>query len=172
MQQYDGTVVVVSHNRYFLDSFINKVLVVKDGGITLHQGNVAEYLERRAEEQEERQALRESAQEKIEDKADNNGVSRKEQRQIEARKRQQRSRKLGPWAKKLAESEEQVEKLENLKEKLEEKMADPELYTDEDAWSSTSRQYEDCNRQLQRWYERWEEAQAKIDQLDAELEES
>ena len=44
MAQYDGTIVVVSHNRYFLDSFVNKVLEVKDGQITIYEGNVEEYL--------------------------------------------------------------------------------------------------------------------------------
>ena len=35
MAQYDGTIVVVSHNRYFLDSFVNKVLEVRDGRLVL-----------------------------------------------------------------------------------------------------------------------------------------
>ncbi len=170
MQQYDGTVVVVSHNRYFLDSFINKVLVVKDGGVILHQGNVAEYLDRQAREREDQQAAQNGAVQKASGGEENDGISRKEQRKLEAQRRQERSRRLGPWSKKLSEAETQVERLEKLQEKLEEKMADPDLYKDEDAWSATSREYEDCKRRLQRWYERWEEAQTKIDELDAALE--
>ncbi|MBM9604742.1 ABC-F family ATP-binding cassette domain-containing protein [Desulfopila inferna] len=172
MQQYDGTVVVVSHNRYFLDSFINKVIVVKDGGVILHQGNVAEYLDRQARERGEQQAAQNGAAQKTSGGEENDGISRKEQRKLEAQKRQERSRRLGPWSKKLSEAETQVERLEKLQEKLEEKMADPDLYKNEDAWSATSREYEDCKRRLQRWYERWEEAQTKIDELDAALEES
>ena len=44
MAQYDGTIIVVSHNRYFLEGFVNKVLEVKDGNITLYEGGVTEYL--------------------------------------------------------------------------------------------------------------------------------
>ncbi len=39
MAQYDGTVVVVSHNRYFLDSFVNRVLEVKNGKISVYEGS-------------------------------------------------------------------------------------------------------------------------------------
>ena len=169
MRQYDGTVIVVSHNRYFLDSFINKVLVVKDGGAVLHEGNVEEYLARIAEEMQEKSCPVESKNSEESATVDGNGLSRKEQRKLEAEKRQERSRKVGQWSKKLKEAEQQVEKYEILKERLEEKMADPKLYQDEAAWSKTSKDYEDCKRRLDRWYERWEEAQEKIDQIDAEL---
>ena len=56
MAQYDGTIVVVSHNRYFVDSFVNKVMEVKDGRITLYEGDITEYLLKQAELAEERQA--------------------------------------------------------------------------------------------------------------------
>ena len=48
-------------------------------------------------------------------------------------------------------------------------MADPDLYKNEQAWSRTSREYDECKRRLERWYDRWETAQAKIDEIDAEL---
>ena len=169
MRQYDGTVVVVSHNRYFLDSFINKVLVVKDGGAVIHEGTVEEYLERLAAEEQFESRQQEVRETGVSATEEGNGLSRKEQRRIEAEKRRERSRKVGQWSKKLTEAEEQVEKLESLKERLEEKMADPGLYQDEEAWASTSREYDDCKRRLERWYERWEEAQAKIDEIDAAL---
>ncbi len=176
MQQYDGTIVVVSHNRYFLDSFINKVLVVKNGCVTLHEGSVAEYLDwlsrQAAEAENENVQLEQNSRENSANGTNGGATSRKEQRKREAQMRQERSRRLGPWTKKLAESEEQVEKYELLKEQLEEKMADPDLYKDEEAWAHTSKEYEDCKRRLERWYERWEEAQEKIDAIDLELQQN
>ena len=170
MRQYDGTVVVVSHNRYFLDSFINKVLVVKDGGAIVHEGNVADYLERLAAEAEARANEQGEHVDPVQlQQNGGEGLSKKELRRLEAEKRQERSRKIGPWARKLSEAEEHVEKFEGLKEQLEVKMADPALYQDEEAWAATSKEYDDCRRRLERWYERWEEAQEKIDQVDAEL---
>lgn len=173
MAQYDGTIVVVSHNRYFLDSFVNKVLEVKDGKIIMYEGTVAEYLEK----MEEQEALllakekKEKATAPAAAKAGNNGssVSRKERKQKEAMLRQQRSKKAGPWMKKLAEAEQQVESLEKEKERLEQEMAAPQLYADETRWAEVNKQYESCKRRLDRWYGKWEEAQEKIDAVDAEL---
>lgn len=172
MQQYDGTVVVVSHNRYFLDSFINKVLVVGKGSAVLHEGNVAEYLAR-LETIKEKDSENPPAEEiPVLLSGEANTLSRKEQRKVEALRRKERSKRIGSWAKKLEEAEKEVEGYEQLKESLEQKMADPDLYKDEEAWSSTSKEYEDCQRRLERWYERWEEAQNIIDRIDAELAEN
>ncbi len=168
MAQYDGTIVVVSHNRYFLDSFANKVLEVKEGRITLFEGNVAEYLQRQEtlrEQEKEGEANDGGKSTTVPDGQD----SRKERKRLEALMRQERSRRLGPWLKQLADAEKQIEILEEQKEDLEALMADPELYKDENSWAKTSKEYEDCKRYLERWYAKWESAQEKIDAVDAEL---
>ena len=87
----------------------------------------------------------------------------------EALLRQERSRRAGPWLQKVKEAEEQVEKLEAEKDELEAQMADPEMYRDEKAWTATSRAYEECKRRLERWYERWETAQGKVEEIDRDL---
>jgi ATP-binding cassette subfamily F protein 3 len=171
MAQYDGTIIVVSHNRYFLDGFVNKVLEVRDGRLTIYEGTIAEYLlkqeELRAEAQERQrgQAAVTETNGKIAESAD----SRKEKKRQEAERRQERSRRAGPWLKQLAEAEEKVEFFERQKEELEAQMADPALYADENGWAKAGKEYADCQRRLERWYEKWETAQQKIDQIDADL---
>ena len=171
MAQYDGTIIVVSHNRYFLDTFVTKVLEVKDGHVAIYEGNITEYLRKVqliADEQGagEPEDAAEASQRSPDDVPREN---RKDKRKQEAEKRQERSRRLGPWSKKLTEAENEIEKLERKKEEMERQLADPDLYKDEHAWSRTSKDYEDCKRHLERWYERWETAQAKIDEIDAQL---
>ena len=53
MAQYEGTIIVVSHNRFFVNSFVNKVLEIRGGKATIHEGNIDDYLEwrRKAEGQ-------------------------------------------------------------------------------------------------------------------------
>jgi len=170
MAQYDGTIVVVSHNRYFVDSFVNRVIEVKDGRITLHEGNVAEYLVKQAEMGEEREASIAAAARGETAAVDGDiSSSRRERKKQEALLRQERSRRAGPWLQKVKEAEEQVEKLEAEKDELEAQMADPEMYRDEKAWTATSRAYEECKRRLERWYERWETAQGKVEEIDRNL---
>ena len=171
MAQYDGTIIVVSHNRYFLDTFVTKVLEVKDGHVALYEGNITEYLRKVQLIAEEQGAgvpedTAEASQRTSDDVPREN---RKDKRKQEAEKRQERSRRLGPWSKKLTEAENEIEKLERKKEEMEQQLADPDLYKDEQAWSRTSKDYEDCKRHLERWYERWETAQSKIDEIDAQL---
>jgi len=173
MAQYDGTIVVVSHNRYFLEGFVNKVLEVKDGHITLYEGSVAEYQAKQEllrEQEKEQTAEVKQAGDAAAGKASDSPDSRKEQKRLEAQQRQERSRRAGPWLKQLTEAEKKVEFYEQQKEDLEALMADPELYSDERGWQKTSKEYEDCKRRLARWYESWETAQEKIDRIDAELQ--
>ena len=55
IESFSGTVIFVSHDRYFLDRLATKVLEVKDGGVVIYPGNFAEYV-RDKEEQEGRAA--------------------------------------------------------------------------------------------------------------------
>ena len=171
MAQYDGTIVVVSHNRYFLDSFVNKVLEVKDGRITLYEGNVAEYLVKQEALREEAERQNEKRGNSVKSSATtaDSQENRKDRKRQEAQLRQERSRLAGPWLKQLAEAEQQIETCEVRKEDLEALMADPELYKNEANWSATSKEYEDCKRRLERWYSKWETAQEKIDEIDGQL---
>jgi len=172
MAQYDGTIVVVSHNRYFLEGFVNKVLEVKEGNITLYEGNVNEYLAKQEllREQEKEQALKgNQSEQKTTKKSSESPDSRKEKKRLEAQLRQERSRRAGPWLNKLTAAEKKVEFFEKQKEDLETLMAGPDLYSDESGWAKTSKEYEDCKRHLDRWYDKWETAQEKIDEIDAEL---
>jgi len=174
MKQYDGTIIVVSHNRYFVDSFVNKVLEVKNAIITMYEGNVAEYLKKLAEMEEQEKGSgknsgRIQADENHTDSYTVKKESRKEQRKQEALRRQERSRRIGPLKKQLTDAEEKVESLETQKEKLEQLMADSELYKDKQAWAKTSKDYDDCKRRLERWYKRWETAQTRIDEISVEL---
>ncbi len=172
MAQYDGTIVVVSHNRYFVDSFVNRVLEVKQGRVTLHEGSVADYL-RKMELLAEKERAREQIvveAEQVGEKAEQDGrQSRKERKRQEAELRQQRAKLAGPWLKQAQEAESHIETLEVEKEDLEALMADPELYSDEKAWTEASRKYEDCKRRLDRWYERWEKAQEEIEKIETKL---
>ena len=168
MRQYDGTIVVVSHNRYFLDCFVNKVLEIRNGKAALFDGTITEYLLRQ-ESLEKSTGLRGAPDTGSEPNADIHLDSKKDKRRREAHKRQKRRELAGPWLKHLSEAEQKVEELELLKDELEAELADPELYQDQIAWGKVNRNYNDCTRRLERWMGRWEEAQAKIDRIDEEL---
>ena len=167
MVQYEGTIIVVSHNRFFVNSFVNKVLEIRDGRATLFLGNVDDYLAAR-KRLEETSVAQKQPEKGVEKRLDGDSGDRKAQRRERAQLRQQLSSQLKPWKKKVAEAETQIEILEVRKEELETLMADSDLYADQQLWSKTSKEYSELQRRLERQYEKWEQAQGKIEEIEAQ----
>ncbi len=49
LKNYQGTILVVSHDRYFLDRIVNRIFDMQDGSLTDYKGNYSVFLEKRAE---------------------------------------------------------------------------------------------------------------------------
>ncbi|HHP7246246.1 MAG TPA: ABC-F family ATP-binding cassette domain-containing protein [Elainellaceae cyanobacterium] len=52
IQHYEGTVIVVSHDRYFISKVANKIVEIRDGELRLYRGDYHYYLDKLAEEEE------------------------------------------------------------------------------------------------------------------------
>ena len=176
--QYDGSIIVVSHNRFFLDQFVNKVLEIKDGSATLFEGNISYYLEKareRAEAEKNDDGQAAKAVEKTDEPEKNAPPTQtrgKKARQAMAKVRQEKNRKIGPLKKTMVKLEEEIEKLESRKEELEKTLADPELYKDQELFADQSIQYGKIEKKLNRTYQKWETTQGEIDKIEASFENS
>jgi len=171
MAQYDGTIIIVSHNRHFVNSFINKVLEVKKGRAVLYEGNIEDYLYK-LKNLEAAVPIKQK-----EEAADVEGCEEipvkqrgKTARQEQAKIRQEKSRKLKPLKIEVEHAENEIDTLETRKQELEQQMADPQLYQNQDKFAEYSREYGSIERKLERLYPRWEEIQARIETLEAEFE--
>jgi ATP-binding cassette subfamily F protein 3 len=167
MAQYEGTIIVVSHNRFFVNSFVNKVLEIRDGRATMFLGNVDDYLAARKQQEEISVEQKQRSAARKQSETDNS--DRKSQRRERAQKRQQLSSQLKPWKKQAAEAEKQIEPLEQRQGELEAIMADPDLYADQQRWSATSKEYNEVKHRLERQYEKWEQAQEKVEEIEAQV---
>jgi ATP-binding cassette subfamily F protein 3 len=167
MAQYDGTIIIVSHNRHFVNRFINKVLEIKNGCGTLYEGDIEDYMFKLKSLQHGPETNRDEYPKNAEIEAEIPAKQRgKEARQEQAKIRQKKSRKLNPLKKKVGQTEEEIEKLETRKKELELLMADPHLYQDQDKFTESSKEYNSLERKLERLYQRWEEVQAQIETLE------
>ncbi len=171
MLQYDGSIIVISHNRYFTNHFVNKVLEIKDGCATLYDGNIDDYLDKIARDRQAEIDAEATETQKDESRPPANGARPKGKaaRQEQARIRQEKNKLIGPYKKIVIQSEAEIEKLEEKKKAMEKKMADPELYRNGDAFSQCSKEYNSLQRKLERTYSRWEKAQEKIEAMEAEF---
>ena len=57
--EYSGTFLLISHDRYFIDSLVNRTWYVEGGGVETFIGNYSEFLERKARESDNEQVFTE-----------------------------------------------------------------------------------------------------------------
>jgi len=169
MAQYDGAIIIVSHNRFFVNRFVNKVLEIKTRRASLFEGNIDDYLAKSREmtATEAGRAAKRSRETERPPETDRPDKTRgKEARREQAKLRQERGARLGPYLKAVEESEKEIERLEKLKTDLERRLADPGLYKNEAAFAECSREYGVVTRRLDRCYFKWEEAQSVIEEME------
>jgi ATP-binding cassette subfamily F protein 3 len=83
---YDGTVIVISHDRYFISKIANRIIEIRDGELYSYSGSYAYYLEKK--EEEKNQAL---AKKRAEEEAKR--LAEKRAKQKEKEKERDRSKK-------------------------------------------------------------------------------
>ncbi|NGP78043.1 ABC-F family ATP-binding cassette domain-containing protein [Balneolaceae bacterium YR4-1] len=168
LDQYEGTFMIVSHDRDFLDPIVNKVLEVQPDYIRTYLGNVSYYLQKKKEEEEDLKVESTGGNES----PDKGGkeLSRKEERRIEAEIRQAKYQKVKPLSKKLEKTESRIEKLEQRKKEIEDKMADSGFYDNSERVKETTMEYEKLKAELVEVYSEWEELAMKISEIEEEFE--
>ena len=80
--EYDGAVLVVSHDRYFISRVANKIVEIRDGELVLYRGDYAYYQQKKAEEADALAAARQAAEQEAKRKANRD----KQKAKTEARK--------------------------------------------------------------------------------------
>jgi ATP-binding cassette subfamily F protein 3 len=165
LQQYEGTLMIVSHDRDFLDPIVNKTLEVQHRRIKTWLGNVTYYLDKKAEEDTQKQVSADNKNRKEAQSTSN--LSRKEQRRLEAEKRNALSKKIKPLKNRSEEIEKEIEKLEEKKEKIEIVMANPEFYDDAEKVKKTSIEYDNLKSDLADYLHKWEEVADRIEFIES-----
>ena len=169
LKEFDGTYLIVSHDRAFLDPIVNKVLEFSHGGVRTFLGNVSDYLQKKKEGKDKREEISKKREEKNGDRKGNSDdeprVSEKERKRHEAEKRQEHSKKLQPLKKKLQSLEQSIEKLELRKREVELTMADPNLYKDGDEAKKISQEYKTLQSKLQSAYFDWGKVTEEIERV-------
>ncbi|MBN2645865.1 MAG: ABC-F family ATP-binding cassette domain-containing protein [Desulfuromonadaceae bacterium] len=165
LKSYSGTLVFVSHDRYFVDALATRVVEVKDGKASSWPGNYTDFLRAK-------QALGEDghAQQRVETSAlltqnEEKGADKENRKQEHARRRegQKQQRKL---EKTLQELELRIEELEQRRQQVEKELAAPQLYSDTLAFNSKSAEYNGLGELLDECYAQWEVLQEQLAVLE------
>jgi ATP-binding cassette subfamily F protein 3 len=145
LQEFDGTALVVSHDRYFLNRVVDLLIVLEgDGRAQVIHGNYDTY--------ERMQAV----QEEIEEKPRSKETAKPTPARPQSTGKVKRKRRF-PY-RKLEELEADIAANETKLRELEQLLASPELYRDGERVKETTKAFEETKTLLANLYEHWEEA--------------
>lgn len=68
LKEYDGTVAIVSHDRYFISQVANKIVEIRDGELVVYAGDYNYYLEKKEQERIEAEEAAKAAAKKAKTK--------------------------------------------------------------------------------------------------------
>lgn len=102
LENYEGTVLFISHDRYFIDKIATKVLEITEDGLQFFDGNYSEYLEKKEQLFKEEEALASQSAETI------NPINEYEMQKQQRRLEQQRKRQLEDLEQQIAQYEEEL----------------------------------------------------------------
>ena len=136
---YSGTVLTISHDRYFLNKVVNKIWYLEDGKITEFYGNYDYFLEKLNEKDE--------VKEKIISKTEIE-KEKKKKREVE---RQERAKKQ-----KLKEIENKIFEIEEKIEICNKDIQNPEIFNDKDKFLEISQDLSELIKEKENLYLEWE----------------
>ncbi|MCK8815794.1 ABC-F family ATP-binding cassette domain-containing protein [Natroniella sulfidigena] len=136
LADYPGTILVISHDRYFLDRLVDKIFSLEDGRLIEYLGDYSDY---RAELKKQKCLERE--------------LKKERRKQEEGRKVTRKQDEVD-----LERLEEKIVELEERVEELEVKLGSEDIYDDPEGVADLTEEYKEIQRELEKYYQRWEEA--------------
>ncbi|MRX27337.1 ATP-binding cassette domain-containing protein [Kangiella sp. HZ709] len=120
-QNFEGAILLVSHDRHMLKTVCDDLYLVADGSVKQFKGDLDDYAKWTLEQAK---LFAETSREDLMDEPSAGALSKKEQRKQDAEKR----KRLQPLKNKLKKIEKQMELLQTEKDELDQAMAEPSLY--------------------------------------------
>lgn len=145
LEDYTGTVLVVSHDRNFLDCVVNSIYEVRSDGATLFKGDYNAYIA-------QRDNVKEESEEKVQA-----ALSYEEQKKIKNR--------ISSLERKIAQAEEDITALEEDKAKKEEEYNEAGRVNDLDKLLTIQEELEDFDMRILEIMEEWEEMEKELKSL-------
>lgn len=155
LKDFDGTVIVVSHDRDFLDGLVEKVYEFGNKRVVEHLGGIYDFLERK--KMQNLQEL-EISNKKTNEPAESEGPT---QNKLSYEARKELNKAVKKQEKLIAELEKKIEGLETSIAELEAKLATPEGASDTELYT----QYADLKKSLSETMDQWTEQTMALEEM-------
>ncbi len=166
LQEFEGAMVIVSHDRHLLRSVTDEFYLVADQKVAAFKGDLDDYrnwiTEQKKREAQSSQLSKQSTNTSVSN-SQNSFPSKKEQKRLDAEKRKQ----LQPMKNRLSKLEKQMDKLTHEKETLEGLLAGPEIYEE-----TNKNQLKELLQQQVKTIQALNETEEQWMQLSEELEDA
>lgn len=163
LEDFPGTIIIVSHDRFFLDSLATKVLAIENGRSFVYEGNYSQYMWARSR--------RENADGGDDENA-GNGTSlndRKQQARDIVKQQKQLNNRLQKLGREIEECENRISQLEQLLAQVEGQLADPPAEWNAAHVAEAATRHAEVNSMLEQALQAWEELNSSSEQANAEL---
>ena len=157
IQAFDGTVILVSHDRDFLDGLVTKVYEFGDGLVREHLGGIYDFLQKK-----ELQDLK-SLEAAPTQSAANADAPRQAQGKLSYEEQKEQARQLRKVEKEVKEKEEAISRIEATLQDLEQQMSTPEGATD----AALISQYASLQKELEQTMADWEAAASRLEEMQS-----
>ena len=145
LSSYTGTIFTISHDRYFLNTVVDKILVLDENGITEYLGNYDYYMFKKRQVQEMSLIQEEDKEEKTKTQLKEEKRKEREQREAEKKNRVKRQN----IEKEIEETEAKIEEMDVL-------LCKEEVYSNPEKSRDVSQQKASLEEKLSALYEEWE----------------
>lgn len=159
LDTYDGTLLFVSHDRYFINELANKIISVRDGHAKIYNGNYSYYLDEKAKQAA---AVQEAEAEQTESTTSANQNKGKLSYQ-EQKARDSQKRKL---ERAVSEAEARIEKLEAEEQEIQTEMANPDIAASFEKLGPLQEKLSAVQEQLDQANTDWENALEALDEFE------
>jgi len=147
LMNFEGTILTVSHDRYFINRLADRVIVMSPEGVTEYIGNYDDYQEK-------------LAQKKIEEEEDLSPQKTKTAIREEKKKEKAAMEAARQEKARIANLETRITELEEAMTKVEIEMSDPSSYADAGKAVKLNKKYTSMQDELAKLYAEWEEIQS------------
>lgn len=148
LTEFQGTLLIVSHDRHFMNNLVNKVIEIKDGRIRTYLGNFDYYHDCKMKDAKPPAFDNEKEKSEMpEDKA-KRLAEREEKKKLAAEEKRHQ--------KKIADVESAIQLQEKLKIDIENQLSDPEVYKKKEKSQHLQNQYHVVNEKIAKLYEEWQ----------------
>ena len=158
LQNYDGTLLFVSHDRYFINQLANKIVEIKNGIAQVYEGDYSYYLDEKNKQDSASENESSENREIVEPEQNKNKLSYQEQKLRDSQKRK--------LQREVENTENKIEKLEKEQKDIQSQMADPAIATNFDKLGPLQEQLNAVQKQLDDANNAWENALNKLDSFD------